>query len=54
VNVIGDERMKALANPSVADTLNQIPSFRAITTPSINSFRIFGNIGARSMDLRDP
>ncbi|MEJ0023833.1 MAG: TonB-dependent receptor [Alphaproteobacteria bacterium] len=52
VNVIGDERMKALANPSVADTLNQIPSFRAITSPSTGSFRVFGNIGARSMDLR--
>jgi outer membrane receptor protein involved in Fe transport len=52
VNVIGDERMKALANPSFADTLNQIPSFRAITTPASNSFRINGNIGARSMDLR--
>jgi outer membrane receptor protein involved in Fe transport len=52
VNVIGDERMKALANPSLADTLNQIPSFRAVTTPASNSFRINGNIGARSMDLR--
>jgi outer membrane receptor protein involved in Fe transport len=52
VNVVGDERMKALAIPNVADALNQIPSFRAITTPATSLFRVSGSIGGRSVDLR--
>jgi outer membrane receptor protein involved in Fe transport len=52
VNVVGAERMQALAIPSVADALNQIPSFRAISSPAANLFRVSGNIGARAMDLR--
>lgn len=52
VNVIGEARMKDLAIPNVADALNQIPSFRAISTPASNFFRVSGNIAARSMDLR--
>lgn len=52
VNVIGDERLKALGIQNVADALNQIPSFRAINTPSANLFRVNGNIGGRNMDLR--
>jgi iron complex outermembrane receptor protein len=52
VNVIGSERMKALAIPNVADALNQLPSFRAIVSPASNFFRVSGNIGARTLDLR--
>jgi iron complex outermembrane receptor protein len=52
VNVIGEERMQDLGISNVAEALNQIPSFRAITTPASNSFRVSGNIGARNMDLR--
>jgi outer membrane receptor protein involved in Fe transport len=52
VNVIGDERMKALGITSVADGLNQLPSFRAITSPASNLFRVTGVIGGRTLDLR--
>jgi hypothetical protein len=52
VNVVGSERMQSLAISNVADALNQIPSFRAISTPASNLFRVSGNIGARAMDLR--
>ncbi|WP_238560137.1 TonB-dependent receptor domain-containing protein [Sphingomonas sp. Mn802worker] len=52
VNVIGDARLKNLAIPNVADALNQIPSFRPIASPAANSFRVSGNIGARTLDLR--
>ncbi|WP_250890503.1 TonB-dependent receptor plug domain-containing protein [Sphingobium nicotianae] len=52
VNVVGAERMNNLAISNVADALNQIPSFRAMSTPQMNSFRISGNIGARTLDLR--
>jgi iron complex outermembrane recepter protein len=52
VNVVGDERMKQLAIQNVAEALNQVPSFRAINTPSSNFFRVSGNIGARTLDLR--
>jgi len=52
VNVVGEERLKALGISNAADALNQIPSFRAITTPASNFFRVSTNIGARTMDLR--
>jgi len=52
VNVVGQERLQKLGIQNVADALNQIPSFRAITTPASNFFRVSGNIGGRSMDLR--
>lgn len=52
VNVIGEERLQQLSITNVADALNQIPSFRPISSPAANSFRISGNIGARTLDLR--
>lgn len=52
VNVIGEERLKTLGIQNVGDALNQIPSFRAINTPASNFFRVSGNIGARTLDLR--
>lgn len=52
VNVVGEQRMEDLGITNVADALNQIPSFRAMSTPAMNSFRVSGNIGARTLDLR--
>ncbi len=52
VNVIGEQRLQQLAITNVADALNQLPSFRATSTPAANSFRVSGNIGARTLDLR--
>jgi outer membrane receptor protein involved in Fe transport len=52
VNVVGQDRLERLALTNVADALNQIPSFRPITSPAMNNFRTSGNIGARSLDLR--
>jgi len=52
VNVVGDERLKQLSINNIADALHQIPSFRAIGTPASNFFRVSGNIGGRTMDLR--
>lgn len=52
VNVVGDERLEALGISNVGDALNQIPSFRAISTPASNNFRVSGNIAARTLDLR--
>lgn len=52
VNVVGEERLQQLAIDNVADALNQIPSFRPINTPASTFFRVSGNIGARTLDLR--
>lgn len=52
VNVIGEQRLENLAIDNVGDALNQIPSFRPINTPASNFFRVSGNIGARTLDLR--
>lgn len=52
VNVVGEKRLEQLAITNVADALNQIPAFRPITSPATNNFRVSGNIGARSLDLR--
>ncbi|PZU08031.1 TonB-dependent receptor [Sphingomonas sp.] len=52
VNVVGDQRVRQLAISNVGDALNQLPSFRAISSPAANSFRVSGNIGARTLDLR--
>jgi len=52
VNVVGSDRLEKLGIPNVADALNQIPSFRAISTPGSNGFRVSGNVAARTLDLR--
>jgi outer membrane receptor protein involved in Fe transport len=52
VNVVGADRLQKLGQTNVADALNQIPSFRPISSPATNSFRVSGNIGARTLDLR--
>jgi outer membrane receptor protein involved in Fe transport len=52
VNVVGADRLDQLAISNVGDALNQIPSFRPITSPATNNFRVSGNIGGRSLDLR--
>ena len=52
VNVVGAARMQALAIPQVADALNQLPSFRATTTPASDLFRVSGAIAENAPDLR--
>jgi iron complex outermembrane receptor protein len=52
VNVVGQERVQDLNITNVGDALNQIPSFRPLTSPSTNAFRAGTNIGGRSLDLR--
>lgn len=52
VNVVGAERLETLGITNIGDALNQIPSFRPITSPAMNNFRVSSNIGARSLDLR--
>ncbi len=52
VNVVDDARMQSLAIPTVADALNQLPSFRATTTPTTNLYRASGTIGGNNVDLR--
>ena len=52
VNVVSEVRMQQLAIPDVATALNQLPSFRATTTPASDIFRIGGTIGGNQIDLR--
>ena len=52
VNVVGEERQKALSISNVADALNQLPAFRPLTAPSTNFFRVQTVIAARTLDLR--
>jgi outer membrane receptor protein involved in Fe transport len=52
VNVVGSERMANLGISNVGDALNQLPSFRATTSPTANLFRVQQSIAARTMDLR--
>lgn len=51
VTVIGEERFAARATTNVADALNELPSFRASTSPATQQ-AVAGNIGARVLDLR--
>ena len=52
VNVVGQERQENLAIPSVADALNQLPAFRATSTPASALFRVSGAIAGNTVDLR--
>ncbi|MFZ0268300.1 MAG: TonB-dependent receptor [Caulobacter sp.] len=52
VNVVGGERLQQLAISNVADALNQIPSFRPISSPATSNFRVSSAISARTLDLR--
>lgn len=51
VTVLGSERMQALNVTNVAEGLNQLPSFRASSSPS-NVQAAGGNVGSRQLDLR--
>lgn len=51
VTVLGSERLQTLGVTNVAEGLNQLPSFRASTSPS-NVQSAGGNVGARVLDLR--
>jgi len=51
VTVMGAERLQQLGVTNVAEGLNQLPSFRASSSPAnVQSFG--GNVGARVLDLR--
>lgn len=52
VNVMGEERLQDLGAANIADALNQLPSFREITSPSTNLYRVGTNTSARVLDLR--
>ncbi|MBN8830828.1 MAG: TonB-dependent receptor plug domain-containing protein, partial [Sphingomonadales bacterium] len=51
VTVFGAERAQTLGITNIADGLNQLPSFRASSSPS-NVQSAGGNVGARILDLR--
>ena len=51
VTVLGSDRVEALAITNVGDALNQLPIFRASSSPSTQAVS-GGNIGARILDLR--
>ncbi len=52
VNVVGEDRLEKTGVPNIGDALNQLPSFRQVTSPATNLYRQGTNIGARTMDLR--
>lgn len=52
VNVVGADRLEKTGIANIADALNQLPSFRQITSPSTNLYRQSTNTAARTMDLR--
>ncbi len=51
VTVLSAARIEKLGIPNVGDLLNQIPAFRATTTPVVSGLT-YGTIGARVADLR--
>jgi iron complex outermembrane receptor protein len=51
VTVIGQERMQRLGITNIADALNQVPAFRATTTPASNGLSA-QTAGANLADLR--
>lgn len=51
VTVMTAERIQKLGVTNVGDLLNQVPAFRATTTPTVSGIT-FGTIGARIADLR--
>ena len=51
VTVIGAERLEQRGITNVGEALNELPSFRASTSPSTTQ-NTGGNIGARVLDLR--
>lgn len=51
VTVLGNDRVQALAITNIGDALNQLPSFRATSSPATQATN-GGNVGARLLDLR--
>ena len=51
VTVIGADQIEARAATNVADTLNELPSFRPLVTPATQQ-AVGGNVGASVLDLR--
>jgi len=52
VNVIGADRLQKTGIVNIGDALNQLPSFRQVTSPGTNLYRQSTNTAARTMDLR--
>lgn len=52
VNVVGEDRLENTGVPNIGDALNQLPSFRQVTSPTTNLYRQSTNTAARTMDLR--
>lgn len=52
VNVVGTERLEQTGIPNIGDALNQLPSFREVTSPATNLYRTSTNTAARTLDLR--
>lgn len=51
VTVIGAELLQQRGSTNVADTLNELPSFRPLISPATQQ-AVGGNVGARVLDLR--
>lgn len=51
VTVVTSELLDQRASTNVADTLNELPSFRPLVTPATQQ-AVGGNVGARVLDLR--
>jgi len=52
VSVVGAERLAETGTPNIGDALNQLPSFRQVTSPATNLYRQSTNTAARTLDLR--
>lgn len=52
VKVVGTERLEETGISNIGDALNQLPSFREVTSPTTNLYRASTNTAARTLDLR--
>ncbi len=52
VNVVSADRLAKTGIANIGDALNQLPSFRQVTSPATNLYRQSTNTAARTMDLR--
>lgn len=52
VTVVGTEAIQAFGTTNVAETLSELPSFRASQSPENTFVTLNGNLGARTLDLR--
>ncbi|MDB5685041.1 MAG: TonB-dependent receptor-like protein, partial [Sphingomonas bacterium] len=52
VTVVGAARFEDLAATNVGEALSQLPAFQSFQSPTNSNLTIVGNIGARTLDLR--